>query len=165
MSDPYNFDNDNQRTKLLQSYNIDLEKGGAKAFVGEKREFGGRVYVKTTAGWKYFGKGSGSKAQQHDKKSPKIESIPKKDQNKIIALAEKLVAEYDSIGVFEDYTDYFMSVDKAISSKEFNKRKQSYEKADNELSSLCSNYSADQINSINNKALQSLNTAGDLGFK
>lgn len=43
----------------------ELEKGGKRAYIGEKREFGGRTYVKTMAGWKFFGKGTGSKAQKH----------------------------------------------------------------------------------------------------
>lgn len=42
-----------------------LEKGGKRATVGEIREFGGRKYIKTGSGWKFYGKGTGSKAASH----------------------------------------------------------------------------------------------------
>lgn len=42
-----------------------LEKGGLRAVLGERRTFGGREYIKTTDGWKFHGKGTGVKAQQH----------------------------------------------------------------------------------------------------
>ncbi|MBJ7437026.1 MAG: hypothetical protein JHC54_15380, partial [Acinetobacter sp.] len=38
-------------------------KGGKKAFIGEIRKFGGREYIKTAQGWKFHGKGTGTKAQ------------------------------------------------------------------------------------------------------
>lgn len=82
--DPYNFDNNKSplaenllksytNTESLQNYadkveEIELEKGSKKAFVGEKREFGGRMYIKTTQGWKFFGKGTGTKAKDHHAK-------------------------------------------------------------------------------------------------
>lgn len=43
----------------------DLEKGGKKAFIGETRTHGGREYIRTANGWKFHGKGTGKKAQQH----------------------------------------------------------------------------------------------------
>lgn len=79
--DPYNFDNNKSplAENLLKSYanteslqnhadkaeEVELEKGGKKAFIGEKRTFGGREYIRTTDGWKYHGKGAGAKAQEH----------------------------------------------------------------------------------------------------
>lgn len=82
--DPYNFDNNKNplaenllksyaNTESLQDYlnkaeEAELEKGGKKAFIGEKREFGGRMYIKTTQGWKFFGKGTGTKAKDHHEK-------------------------------------------------------------------------------------------------
>jgi len=47
----------------------DIVKGGRKAMIGEKRTFGGREYIKTVDGWKFHGKGTGSKAQEHVKNS------------------------------------------------------------------------------------------------
>lgn len=87
----YNFDAGRKKIitdNLLKSYGIDqsiqntdnleksnenqqdtLEKGGKRAVIGEKREFGGRMYVKTANGWKFFGKGKGVKAQDHHESS------------------------------------------------------------------------------------------------
>lgn len=83
--DIFNFDKGRKTIvidNLLKSYGIDqdqqtieksdesttgdsLEKGGKRAVIGEKREFSGRMYIKTAQGWKFFGKGTGSKAQDH----------------------------------------------------------------------------------------------------
>lgn len=43
----------------------ELEKGGKRAYIGEIRTFGGREYIRTSQGWKYHGKGTGKKAQEH----------------------------------------------------------------------------------------------------
>jgi protein-tyrosine-phosphatase len=51
--------------ELEQSADIFLEKGGKRAVIGEKRTFGGREYIKTSAGWKFHGKGGGAKATAH----------------------------------------------------------------------------------------------------
>lgn len=40
-------------------------KGGQRAAIGEIRKFGDRDYIKTTSGWKFHGKGTGAKAQEH----------------------------------------------------------------------------------------------------
>lgn len=50
---------------IAQKQLNDLEKGGKRAQIGEKRMFGGREYIKTAEGWKYHGKGRGKKAQAH----------------------------------------------------------------------------------------------------
>lgn len=42
-----------------------IEKGGSRAVLGEIRKFGGRDYIKTAEGWKFHGKGTGAKAQEH----------------------------------------------------------------------------------------------------
>jgi len=42
-----------------------LEKGKASQPIGTIKEMGGRNYIKTIQGWKYHGKGTGSKAQEH----------------------------------------------------------------------------------------------------
>jgi len=67
-----------QNAKILSCYNtdetlsdlqkaeiLDIEKGGKRALIGEKRTFGGREYIKTADGWKFHGKGTGTKAQEH----------------------------------------------------------------------------------------------------
>lgn len=67
-----------QKAKILNSFNtdeglseltkaeiLDIEKGGKRAMIGEKRTFAGREYIKTSDGWKFHGKGTGSKAQSH----------------------------------------------------------------------------------------------------
>lgn len=46
-----------------------FEKGASKNPIGAIKTFGGREYVKTAAGWKYHGKGTGAKAQEHAKAS------------------------------------------------------------------------------------------------
>lgn len=55
----------NSYSDLSKAESIDLEKGGKKAFIGEKRMFGGKEYIRTKDGWKYHGKGTGVKAQEH----------------------------------------------------------------------------------------------------
>lgn len=67
-----------QKAKILNSFNtdeglseltkaeiLDIEKGGKRAMIGEKHTFAGREYIKTSDGWKFHGKGTGSKAQSH----------------------------------------------------------------------------------------------------
>lgn len=69
-----------QSNKIAKSFNTDpvldelrkmeileIEKGGRRAQIGEKRIFGGREYIKTPDGWKFHGKGTGAKAQEHAK--------------------------------------------------------------------------------------------------
>lgn len=59
----------------------ELEKGGKAAVIGEKRTFRGREYIKTSDGWKFHGKGTGAKAQEHAKgtiNGGKIETSNKK---------------------------------------------------------------------------------------
>lgn len=88
-----------QNVKILSCYNtdealselqkaeiLDIEKGGKRALIGEKRTFGGREYIKTAEGWKFHGKGTGTKAQEHaagatTKTEEKVEStsLPKVD--------------------------------------------------------------------------------------
>lgn len=66
-----------QYMTAVNLYSIDLEKGSKRgeAVIGEKREFGGRMHIKTADGWKYFGKGTGAKAKEHHKS--KESSTPK----------------------------------------------------------------------------------------
>lgn len=54
-----------------------IEKGGSKAVLGEIRKFGGRDMIKTAEGWKYHGKGTGVKAQEH--KAGTVSFTEKKD--------------------------------------------------------------------------------------
>jgi hypothetical protein len=56
--------------ELEKSADDFFEKGGKKAAIGEIKEFGGRSYIKTVDGWKYHGKGTGAKAQQHSQSIP-----------------------------------------------------------------------------------------------
>lgn len=56
----------------------EIVKGGRKAIIGEKRTFGGREYIKTTDGWKFHGKGTGEKAQEHVKNSTEAETKKEK---------------------------------------------------------------------------------------
>lgn len=51
---------------ILDDY---LEKGGKRAVIGEIRKFGGRDYIKTAQGWKFHGKGTGTKAKAHKEAS------------------------------------------------------------------------------------------------
>ena len=70
-----------QRVLKRQGKSADfLEKGGKRAYLGEKREFGGRVHIKTLDGWKYFGSGTGSKAKEHagDRVAKKVETSDEK---------------------------------------------------------------------------------------
>lgn len=74
-------------SELQKSEITDLEKSGRAALIGEKRTFGGREYIKTANGWKFHGKGTGSKAQEHvagatEKVEEKVEStsLPKVDE-------------------------------------------------------------------------------------
>ena len=53
------------KEELEKSANDFFEKGGKRAAVGEIRTFGGRQYIRTTDGWKFHGKGTGKKAQEH----------------------------------------------------------------------------------------------------
>jgi 8-oxo-dGTP pyrophosphatase MutT (NUDIX family) len=53
----------------------ELEKGGKRAFIGEKREFAGRMHIKTTDGWKYFGDGVGKKAKEHSVSAKPIKEL------------------------------------------------------------------------------------------
>lgn len=56
---------------------IDILKGGKRAQIGEIREFAGRKHIKTASGWKYYGKGTGSKAQSHSKNGGNVKPIDK----------------------------------------------------------------------------------------
>lgn len=64
---------------LASGYFDRLEKGGKRATVGEIRKFGGRDYIKTADGWKFHGKGTGTKAQVH-KKNASLEHKPGKEE-------------------------------------------------------------------------------------
>ncbi|MBJ7437144.1 MAG: hypothetical protein JHC54_16040 [Acinetobacter sp.] len=59
-----------------------LIKGGKKAVIGERRTFGGREYVKTASGWKFHGKGTGKKDQEHAKTSKQAIPAAKEESAK-----------------------------------------------------------------------------------
>lgn len=59
------FNTDEGLSELTKAEILDIEKGGKRAMIGEKRTFAGREYIKTADGWKFHGKGTGSKAQSH----------------------------------------------------------------------------------------------------
>lgn len=69
------FDNDlitPEEYLLAQEQRDFLIKGKkSTAVIGEKRTFGGREYIRTADGWKYYGKGTGSKAAEHEKATSK----------------------------------------------------------------------------------------------
>lgn len=69
--------------KVIQTNSDYLQKGGKQAFIGEKRTFGGREYVKTANGWKFHGKGTGTKAKEHvaSTTDKKIEQMGKVEHN------------------------------------------------------------------------------------
>jgi len=71
---------------------LDLEKGGKKAFIGEIRTFAGREHIRTIDGWKYYGKGTGTKAKEHSK-----DDIKKTDLRVIHKLSELSDSELDSL--------------------------------------------------------------------
>lgn len=64
---------------LIKSEENDIQKGKPAMPVGTKKEIGGRMYIKTLDGWKYYGKGGGTKAKEYggggksSKASPKAE--------------------------------------------------------------------------------------------
>lgn len=73
-----------------------LIKGGKRAQIGEIRTFGGRKYIKTVDGWKFFGKGTGKKAQSYLPKKPEFlkgnaeeEKIRSKYQSEYKSLKQK----------------------------------------------------------------------------
>lgn len=73
-----------------------LIKGGKRAQIGEIRTFGGRRYIKTVDGWKFFGKGTGKKAQSYLPKKPEFlkgnaeeEKIRSKYQSEYKSLKQK----------------------------------------------------------------------------
>jgi len=51
--------------QILLSFVTDIQKGKEVAPIGTIKDMGGRNYIKTAQGWKYHGKGTGSKAQEH----------------------------------------------------------------------------------------------------
>lgn len=59
------FNTDEGLSELTKAEILDIEKGGKRAMIGERRTFAGREYIKTADGWKFHGKGTGSKAQSH----------------------------------------------------------------------------------------------------
>ena len=65
---------------ILEKANDLLEKGGKRAVIGERRMFGGRMYIKTTQGWKFYGKGGGKKAQEHSTSTSSNSSSHNKPQ-------------------------------------------------------------------------------------
>lgn len=57
-----------RRESIIAAYSgVDeyIEKGGKPAVIGEKRMFGGRMYIKTNNGWKFFGQGQGIKSKEY----------------------------------------------------------------------------------------------------
>jgi hypothetical protein len=74
------YNTDENLIELQKAEILDIEKGGKRALIGEKRTFGGREYIKTSDGWKFHGKGTGTKAQEHaagtaSKTEEKVNSI------------------------------------------------------------------------------------------
>jgi len=70
-----------EELEISKSEVLDLVKGGKKAFIGEKRTFAGREYIKTSDGWKFHGKGTGSKAQEHAARA--VDTSSKTEEAKI----------------------------------------------------------------------------------
>jgi hypothetical protein len=73
-----------QEDEFCKAHDIDIEKGGKAATIGEIREFGGKKYQKQANGWRPVKKGSGE--QNH--LSPKQETAVSK-------LKEKHNSEYE----------------------------------------------------------------------
>lgn len=68
-----------QLAKSEETHLDDLEKAKRiTARIGEIRTHGGREYIRTISGWKYHGKGTGSKAKEH-KESTTSSSEKKED--------------------------------------------------------------------------------------
>lgn len=68
--------------KAIEIMDDYLEKGGKRATIGEIRTFGGRDYIKTTAGWKFHGKGTGAK--EHQKQASKVSQMGKKEREEAL---------------------------------------------------------------------------------
>ena len=91
---------------IAASFAEDLEKGGKRAQVGEIREFGGRKFIRTPTTWKFYGKGTGTKAKEHVKSSSASEkkddalSLQEQYEKRLNHLREidsKLRSEFESI--------------------------------------------------------------------
>lgn len=82
---------------------FNLVKGGKRAQLGEIRSFGGRNYIKTPEGWKFHGKGTGKKAQEHKAKH----GVAKKTS---VKKSENKSSEFTMNEVFEKYPskDYYV---------------------------------------------------------
>lgn len=76
---------------------LDLEKGGKKAFIGEIRTFAGREHIRTIDGWKYYGKGTGTKAKEHSKDD--VKKIEEKPSATVVVKGREAVKfpSYDSL--------------------------------------------------------------------
>lgn len=96
------YNTDENLSELQKAEILDIEKGGKRALIGEKRTFGGREYIKTSDGWKFHGKGTGTKAQEHAagataKTEEKPESTPKIEdlESSLKTLIEMSLSEKD----------------------------------------------------------------------
>ena len=66
------------KDKVSKAFEIlGIEKARTIHPIGTVKKFGGRQYIKTTSGWKYYGKGTGTKAQQHHQESKGSKSSTK----------------------------------------------------------------------------------------
>jgi len=111
-------DQEKELKQVTKSNQDTLEKGGKRAVIGEKREFSGRMYIKTADGWKFFGKGTGTKAQGHHESSNSKSESKVEDKNNPFGFDSK--EQYDSyiqglashsvkFGLTKD--DYWTSID------------------------------------------------------
>ena len=73
------------RKNIINSF----EKGRAHP-IGTIKKFGNRQYIKTASGWKYYGKGTGQKAQQHHQTSKDVDKKKTSNKQSLLALKEKL---------------------------------------------------------------------------
>lgn len=84
---------ESEDSNIKKSIEDELEKGGKKAFIGEKRMFGGREYIKTAAGWKFHGKGTGAKAKEHS--SSTKHAVDPETGRETTPLERKMMAVHD----------------------------------------------------------------------
>lgn len=75
--------------ELEKSASDYFEKAKAITPLGTIKEFGGRPYIKTNDGWKYHGKGTGAKAQEHAKSAGVVSKYTKDDHTRLNELLNK----------------------------------------------------------------------------
>jgi len=98
---------------------LGIEKARTIHPIGTVKKFGGRQYIKTSSGWKYYGKGTGQKAQQHHQAS-------KSDKKTAASMSRDELTEYaKKNGVYHTDTMKSSTLRNLVSDHMNNKQKKS----------------------------------------